>query len=350
MDSSEDRIRLGIIGCGRITQTAHLPATLKARNVQLVAVSDASPRIAATIGEQYGVAAFTDNGEVLASDLDAVLIAVPDRLHLSLGLRAIESGRHVLLEKPLASTVVDARQLADAAASRGVKLQPGNMKRHDPGVEYAASVLGRIGPILSLTAWYRVMKGSRAAILDTLFPPLTVDETVRATEDLARSDVAAYRLATHGAHVFDLIRHLGGELDWVSAHTATRSGDHTWHGTAGLHGGGGLASFEISASVHSEWAEGYDIYGELGHIRIRSPYAFTRLGSTVELYVEDERVAQRPHFGDTNPFKRQLEAFARAILEDRSTNPLPDDGVAALRVIEAVAQSCVLEGRRVVLS
>jgi len=350
MHSAKGQISIGVVGCGRIAQVAHLPAILKAGNVRLAALSDPSVRLATMVGAQYGVASFTDTDELLGQDIDAVLIAAPDRLHLALGLKAIAAGKHVLLEKPLAPTSAEARQLVDAAAARGVKLQTGTMKRHDPGVEYAKANLVRIGPILSMVTWYRVMKGSRAAILDTLFPAVVEDGSVRTIEESFKADAADYRLATHGAHVFDLMRHLGGDLGWVSAHAASLAGDYSWHGTAGLGGSGGLASFEISASVHSEWAEGFDIHGELGHIRIRSPYVFTKLGSSVELYVEAERVAQRPHFADTNPYKRQVEAFARAVLEDVPTNPSPEDGVAAVRFIEAVAESCALEGRRVVLA
>ena len=77
---------------------------------------------------------------------------------------------------------------------------------------------------------------------------------------------------------------------------------------------------------------------------------FTRLGSSVELYVEADRLAERPHFGDTNPYKRQVEAFARSILEDLPTDPTPEDGVTAVRIIEAVAESCARDGQRVVLA
>ena len=349
MHSANDRISLGVVGCGRIAQAAHLPAILKADNVRLAAVSDPSTRLATMVGAQYGVASYTNTDQLLDQDLDAVLIAVPDRLHVELGLKAIAARKHVLLEKPLASTSAEARRLVDAAAAAGLKLQTGTMKRHDPGIEYAKANLDRVGPVLSMVTWYRVMKGSRAEILHTLFPVTHEDEVVRAAEDSRKADAATYRLATHGAHVFDLMRHLGGDLAWVSAHAASRAGDHSWHGTAGLRDSTGLASFEISAGVHSEWSEGTDIYGERGHIRIRSPYVFTKLGSAVELYVEAERIAQRPHFGDTNPYERQVESFARAILEDLPTNPSPEDGVAAVRVIEAVAESCADEGRRVEL-
>lgn len=349
MPSAKHHITLGVVGCGRIAQAAHLPAIAKARNVRLVAVSDQSVRLATAVGARYGVASFTSTEELLRQDLDAVLVAVPDRFHLTVGLQAIAAGKHVLMEKPLATTSVDAIRLVEAAAARGVTLQTGTMERHDPGVEFAKANLDQIGPILSMVTWYRVMTASRAEILRTLFPVIVEDEQVRAAEEVRKADAASYRLATHGAHVFDLLRHLGGDLAWVSAHTASRGGDHAWHGTAGLRDGGGLASFEIAAGVHSEWAEGADLYGELGHMRVRSPYVFTRLGSSVELYVEAERMARRPHFGDTNPFTRQVEAFACAILEGRPPNPSPEDGVAAVRMIEAVAESCARDGRRVVL-
>jgi predicted dehydrogenase len=343
------QIAIGVIGCGRIAQIAHLPAIAKASNVRLVGVSDPSTRLATAVGAQYGVPSFTVTEELLAQDLDAVIVAAPDRFHLQLGLRAIELGKHVLMEKPLATTSAEARQLADAAAARGVKLQTGTMKRHDPGLAYARSNLDRIGRILSLVTWYRVMKASRAEILQTLYPIVVEDEAVKKAEAGVKADAMRYRLATHGAHVLDTMQFFGGEFDWISAHTATRDGDYTWHGTAGIAGSGGLASFEISASVHSEWSEGTDIYGELGHIKVRSPYVFTKAGSYVELYIESERVAQVPHFGDTNPFKRQLEAFGRAVLDDLPTDPSPQEGVTAVRLIEAVADSCANQGRRVSL-
>lgn len=349
MNTATPHITLGVIGCGRIAQTAHLPAILKATNVRLAAVCDPSVRISTMVGAQYAAASFTDSEELLALDLDAVLIAAPDRLHLPLGLRAIEMGKHVLMEKPLASTSAEAQQLVDAAAARGLRLQTGTMKRHDPGLEYAKANIARIGPILSLNTWYRVMKGSRAAILHTLFPPVIDDENLRAVENKFKEDAGRYRLATHGAHVFDGLRYFTGDLDWISARSASVAGDFSWHGTAGIASSGGLASFEITASVHSEWSEGVDIYGEFGHVRVRSPYVFSKLGSWVELYVEAERVAQVPHFGDTNPYKRQVESFARAILDDVETNPSPEDGVEAVRLIEAAADSCANDGRKVVL-
>jgi predicted dehydrogenase len=349
MSDEEPHITLGVIGCGRIAQAAHLPAIKKASGVRLVAVSDPSPILSKGVGAQYRVDSFTDTAALLDLDLDAVLIATPDRLHLPLGLAAIASGKHVLMEKPLASNSTEAQQLADAAANAGVKLQTGSMKRHDPGLEYARANIHRLGRILSMTTWYRVMSATRPAIQQTLFPSMIVDEAVRTAENAFKADGQRYRLATHGAHLFDGLRNFAGNLDWMSARSGTVAGDITWHGLAGMADSGGLASFDITTNVHSQWAEGNDIFGEFGHIKTRSPYGFLKAGSTAEVFIESEGIASVPHFGDTNPYKRQIEAFARAVLDGNPTNPSPQDAIWALRLIEAVAESCAAGGREVAL-
>lgn len=346
MSNDNAAITLGVIGAGRIAQVAHLPAVLKASNVRLVAISDPSEQVVSAVARRYGVPGDTSTADLLARDLDAVLIAAPDRFHLPLGLQAIAAGKHVLMEKPLAATSAEARELVAAASARGVRLQTGSMKRHDPAIEFARANIGRIGRILSMSSWYRVMAASRPAIQQTLFPPLVIDETVRAVESGFKADGERYRLMTHGAHLFDTVRYLAGDLDWLTTVSAAVAGDLTWHGTAKI-ATGGLASFEITTSVHDEWSEGNDIYGEFGHIKTRSPYTFTKLGSSVELYVEAEGVSVVPHFADTNPYKRQLEAFARSVLTGAPTNPSPEDGVHAVRLIEAAATSAASDGARV---
>ena len=139
-------LRLGVVGAGRISQVAHLPAATKAERVQLTAICDSSPVVVAKVAQRYGVGGFTDMGRFLDQGLDAVLIATPDPSHLALAVQALDAGKHVLVEKPLADTLAAAEELSRKAADLGLKLQVGAMKRHDPGVEYARRALPRIGP------------------------------------------------------------------------------------------------------------------------------------------------------------------------------------------------------------
>ena len=112
---------------------------------------------------------------------------------------------------------------------------------------------------------------------------------------------------------------------------------------------GGLAHVEISAAVHSEWSEGADIYGDRGHVKLRTHVPFALRASDVEIFEEATAFATRPVLGDSDPYERQLEAFARAIRDDAPTSPDAADGVAALRLIAAVADSVANDGARIAL-
>jgi predicted dehydrogenase len=344
-----DRVlRLGIVGTGRISQVAHLPAATKADRVKLVAVCDSSPSVVGQVAARYGVRACTDVADLL-DEVEAVLVATPDRSHFPIAADALRAGKHVLVEKPLADTVAAAEELSRMAADRNLKLQVGAMKRHDPGMEFARRSRGPIGPVLTAQAWYRVMSALRPPTEGTLFPNVVVDEAWRQAQDAHKADREQYLLRTHGAHVFDSFRYLIGEVASLHAEVALSGPDFTWHGTARLKASGGLASFEISASVHGQWAEGFDIYGERGHLKVRSFFPFFRRASEVTLFTEDEALQMSPLFGDTDPYERQLEAFARAVLDDEPTNPDGLDGVAAVRLIEAVRESARRRGAEVVL-
>jgi predicted dehydrogenase len=181
----------------------------------------------------------------------------------------------------------------------------------------------------------------------TLFPKTFVDAAVREVEATYKADRERYLLSTHGAHVFDGIRHLIGEVATVRAEVAHVGKDFSWHGTGRLAGAGGLASFEISANVHAKWAEGFDVYGELGHLSVRSSFPFFRRASEVELFIEGDAATTSPSFGDTDPYERQLEAFARAVLDGGPASPSGQDGVAAVRFIEAVRTSAGRGGEEV---
>jgi predicted dehydrogenase len=347
--TSAPALRLGVIGVGRIAQVAHLPAATKAHGVRLVAVCDPSPKLASKVATSYGVRGWTDVDRLLEDRLDAVLVAAPDRLHLDLASRALAAGKHVLVEKPLAASAEEAALLAERADRAGLKLQVGAMKRHDPGIAYAHRALERIGPVTTAQAWYRVMAALRPPTEATLFPRVVVDDEVRAAEAGFKSDRERYLLTTHGAHVFDGLNYLVGGLASVRAEVAQVGPDYSWHGTGRLLASGGLASFEISANVHGQWSEGLDIYGEKGHVRVRSFFPFFKRSSEVSLFLEEDLTSVRPSFGDTDPYERQLEAFARAVMDGTPTNPDAHEGVAAVRFIEAVRQSAAAHGRPVAL-
>ena len=348
--SNPEPIRLGVIGCGRIAQAAHLPAIAKTDAAELVAVADQSAALVQGVASRYGVTAYSDAADLLNSTVDAVLIAAPDRFHFDLGTAALQAGKHVLMEKPLAATSQLAEGLAALAAERGLRLQTGAMKRHDPAIAFAHDHLGPVGAVISYSSVYRV-PAMRAGIEDTLFPPqMIIDDAVRMQESTlkAQANRASYLLATHGAHVFDTMCYFAGRPSWVSAHAAVVGADHTWHGVAGLPGGG-LASFEMTVDVHADWAEGFELFGTRGHIKARTFQPFWKRASDVEVYLEEPNTSMIPHPADTNAYKLQIESFVEAIRAGGGENPSPEDGVWAVRLIEAAGRSVALAGEKVEL-
>ncbi len=341
-------LRLGVIGCGRIAQVAHLPAIAKSAAVELVAVSDPSTVLAEGVGRRYGVASFTDTARLLELDrLDAVVIAVPDRYHGPLTRQALEAGRHVLLEKPAATTSVEAAELEELAKARSLLVQIGAMRRHDPGLQYAHDAVDSIGDLLTATFWYRLPTRLRASTEAALFPPTVVDDQVRSVEAGFKADRRTYLLRTHGAHVFDTVRYLLGEVIEVQAALDTAGADLCWNGA--LRTSCVRARFDITANVHGEYAEGIDLFGSAGQISVRAQFPFYRKASQVGVFHEQQSAWTTPEYGAADPYQRQVEAFAAAVRDGGGVDPDAHDGVEALRIIEAVHRSTASDGATVPL-
>ena len=132
-------LKIGIIGCGAIAQIQHLPH-LKLRDdlFEIRALCDLSPNLLNALGEQFDVPAerqFTDYRRLVESDVDAVIVC-PAGSHAPATIAAAQAGKHVFVEKPMCHTVREAEEMVAAARQRGVVLQVGYMKRHDPGYLY----------------------------------------------------------------------------------------------------------------------------------------------------------------------------------------------------------------------
>lgn len=104
-------------------------------NVDLVAVVDADPEIAAEVGRMYGVQAYTDVAKMLEEAApDAVSVAVPTHAHYAVTTQLLKAGCHVLVEKPIAATYAEALQMVEAAEAVGRKLMVGHIERFNPAV------------------------------------------------------------------------------------------------------------------------------------------------------------------------------------------------------------------------
>jgi predicted dehydrogenase len=119
--SSPDPGAVGLIGLGEAGQV-HATAIRRSRTARLAAVADTDPALLEPFQAQ-GIRAFRDASELIAdAEIGTISICLPHYLHFPLALEAIQAGKHVLVEKPLTTTVAEGQRLVDAAAAAGVAL------------------------------------------------------------------------------------------------------------------------------------------------------------------------------------------------------------------------------------
>ena len=221
---SKKPLQLGILGCGAIGQTGHVPGALRARNVMLTALCDAAPDLLAQVADRAGVAKrYTDYSEFLADDeIQAVVIAVPDALHVPRAIDALRAGKHVLVEKPMGCTVSECDQMIDACQRAGVRLGVAYYRRFYPVVERMYQLLqeGHLGELLSISA-----------VTANPFQMSPVDEGYwRVLPDVGGGG----SLMDIGSHRLNLFLHLGGPIEEVQAYCNTIAAPYAAENVASL--------------------------------------------------------------------------------------------------------------------
>lgn len=140
-------IRVGVIGCGEITQVMHLRFIDELPEFELVALCDLSSLVLERLGAKYRVDHLYTAYEELVRDaaVDAVLVATPD--HPGPAMAALDGGKHLLLEKPVAYSVSDARAIAEVAGKTSPTAMMGYMRVYDPGHEIMRDQMRRLDPV-----------------------------------------------------------------------------------------------------------------------------------------------------------------------------------------------------------
>ncbi|HEX5708411.1 MAG TPA: Gfo/Idh/MocA family oxidoreductase, partial [Pyrinomonadaceae bacterium] len=247
-----EKIRVGVVGCGRVTEARHLPALAETRGAEVVALADTDAARLARVASSFGVARrFTDYREMLrAVELDAVAVCVPPRLHAEVALDALDAGKHLFVEKPLALSLEECDLLMERARASAtvVALVGFNMRWHAL-VREARALLERDG--LGRVKLVRTVLTSGVRF-GAEFPAWR-----------ARREEGGGAIMELGVHHFDLVRFLlGGEArevfaDWTEDETATVA-----------------VRMEDGAQVVAAFCEGtvesheIEIFGERGRLRV----------------------------------------------------------------------------------
>ena len=132
------RVRIGVVGCGAVAQIQHLPFLAElSEEFELAAVCDVSPSAAKYAAELFHVPnRYTDYRDLLASDVDAVLLCQTDP-KTEVATAALDAGKHMFIEKPVCLSLDDVEKIIAAAEKAGVVAQAGYVKLYEPAFEAA---------------------------------------------------------------------------------------------------------------------------------------------------------------------------------------------------------------------
>jgi len=146
------KLKVGVIGCGSIAKFRHLPEYAANKDVEIVAVCDIVKERAEDAAETYDARAYTDYKELIADDaIDVISVCLPNNLHAPVSIDALNAGKHVLCEKPMATSREEAEQMIEAAEKNGKKLMIAHNQRFVSSHEKAKAMIesGEIGKIYS---------------------------------------------------------------------------------------------------------------------------------------------------------------------------------------------------------
>jgi predicted dehydrogenase len=138
-----DKVRVGVLGAGAWAEFAHLPGFKRDARCKLVAIADPVRERAEAFAEQFGIPHVYDSHEALIAreDLDLVDVCTPSATHFELSWAALQAGKHVLCEKPVAYDYADTLRAAELARSKGVKTKLGFTFRYSPAMQYMKELI-----------------------------------------------------------------------------------------------------------------------------------------------------------------------------------------------------------------
>jgi UDP-N-acetyl-2-amino-2-deoxyglucuronate dehydrogenase len=338
-------IRIALVGCGAIS-TQHLEAIDALEGVSLAAVASASQDRARSVGERWGVPWYTDLDELLArDDVDAVTLSSPSGLHPGQALAALRTGRHVVIEKPIALRVADAEEVVAEGRERGLVVATISQRRFEPAVQglraaVASGALGRIALIIAEGLYHR--------------PQSYYDSAAwRGTRDLDGGV-----LMNQAIHMIDLVRWIGGPVASVTGHLGTLGHEMEAEDTASVSlrfVSGSMGAVVATTCVTPEFPTELRVYGDRGHVRIVGEDAVEWDVPGLEAPAAQREAPAPAGAGPTQTwgtnavgYLRQYADFVEAVRSGREPVVTGVDGRNAVEIITAAYESDST-GRAVVL-
>lgn len=325
-------IRIGILGAAGIAPRALIEPAHERDDVELAAVAARDRSRGEEFAKTHGIKQVMDSYDDIVDSpaLDAIYIPLPASHHAHWSIRALQAGKHVLVEKPFAANASEARQVAEVAANSDKVLMEAFHNRYHAVMARLKEMLdmGLVGEVSDISATFDINLPDRSDIRYQL--PLGGG----ATMDL-------------GCYPIHLVRTLTGtEPEVLSARARTIDGGQVDEALeAKLQFPGGITSTIRSSLLEDEKAQTVRITGDLGTIDVEG-FVLPQDGNRITLTREDGTTTEEVP-GQPSSYAAQLSAFVAAIRDGIQVVTDPADSVANMDVIDAMYRAAGLEPRPV---
>ncbi len=341
------QLKVGVIGLGNIAKE-HLRAYQNNPRVEIAALCNTNAARLAAYAKEFHVAqTFTDLDEMLAlPELDAVSICAINSQHAPYALRAIAAGKHVLVEKPMATTLAQAEQMRDAADAAGVLLMVGFVCRFGEDTEMLRDMVdaGVLGEIYYAKASYLRRHGCPGGWFQNRAlsggGPL-IDLGVHRIDQVRYLAGSPRPISVYGA-TFSKLQNRPGLRDGISARVRAGSGSSDIFDVEDLASAmvrfdnGLVLQVEASFSLNlREDQENIELFGTRAGARLNPFEVYTELGG----HMVSATAAQAPVITFARLFDREIDHFAACILDGAPCRASAEDGVIVTQIVDAIYRS-----------
>lgn len=334
--NNKKKLRWGILGAARINQQL-MPAIVEAENTELVAIASRRPGAAAETLARYaphqqGVKTYDRLDELLDdSDIDAIYLPLSNHEHAEWTLRAIESGKHVLCEKPMALEATDIDAIEAAASRYNVTVMEGFMYRFHPQHARVRELIdsGLIGEVRTVRSCFSFM--------------MQPARMYRLAESIERGGGAMWDIGCYAIHAARLPFYHESPLAVTALAKYTETGaDSSSCGIIDF-GDGKYAQFEFSFE-HARRAE-YEVIGTLGGLKCHSVWAKQNDTPVISWWTENGQQCVET-LPPANHFRLEIEHFSDCVLNGKAPGLSLADARTNCRIIAAALESAA-KGQRI---
>ena len=319
----ENMLKIGVVGIGSMGKN-HARVCSELEQVELVGIVDVHGETAKIVAEKCNTKAFIDYRE-LFQEVDAVIVATPTVTHYDIAMDFLNNGKHVLVEKPICNSVEKAQMLTKKAEESGLVLAAGHIERHNPVVKFVKEAMlnGRFGKLITITS-KRVSN----------FPGRVKDVGV---------------IFDFGVHDIDVMRYLAGNVVTVYANAGKFTENIAYEDHANI-----ILNFEndICGIIEVNWLTPIKIrklfltcsknFVEADYINQTvtiSSSSFKQLDE-MDLYrVPIEYNTNQIALEKREPLRNEIEDFVNAIQQNKQPLATGEDGLMALKIVEAATIS-----------